>query len=79
MSEYLLEIKNLKKSFPLKTGKSSLFGKTSRMCAVDNMSLSIKKGETYGLVGESGCGKSTMGRSVLRLIVRESEISWRIS
>ena len=46
MSEYLLEIKNLKKSFPLKTGKSSLFGKTSRMCAVDNMSLSIKKGET---------------------------------
>lgn len=43
MSEYLLEIKNLKKSFPLKTGKSSLFGKTSRMCAVDNMSLSIKR------------------------------------
>jgi len=59
MSEVLLEAKNLKKYF--KTRKGWLH-------AVDNVNFSIKKGETLGLVGESGCGKSTAGRVVLRLL-----------
>lgn len=54
----LIEVKNLSKSF--KTGKSILK-------AVDNVSLTIHQGETLGLVGESGCGKTTFGRTVIRL------------
>jgi oligopeptide transport system ATP-binding protein len=61
-AENLIEIKNLKKYFPVKSGF-----KTSQVKAVDDVSLYIKKGETLGLVGESGCGKTTLGRTILRL------------
>lgn len=62
-NENLLEIIGLKKYFPVKTG----FAKTSNVKAVDDVSITIKKGETLGLVGESGCGKTTFGRTILRL------------
>jgi oligopeptide transport system ATP-binding protein len=66
MPEILLEVKNLKKYFPIKKG---LFSKTvGNVKAVDDVSFQIRKGETLGLVGESGCGKTTIGRSLLRLI-----------
>ncbi len=64
-SERLLIIKNLKKYFPI---GFSLFGKVRYIRAVDDVSFEIKKGETLGLVGESGCGKTTLGRCILRLI-----------
>ena len=62
-SEYLLEVKDLKQHFPIKTG----FMKTLPLKAVDGVSFAIKPGETLGLVGESGCGKTTVGRSLLHL------------
>jgi len=66
MSEILLDVQNLKKYFPIKKG---VFSKTiGYVKAVDDVSFQIKKGETLGLVGESGCGKTTIGRSLLRLI-----------
>ena len=66
MSEYLLEVKNLKKYFPVTKG---FFGKTiGHVKAVDDISFHIGHGETLGLVGESGCGKTTAGRCILRLI-----------
>lgn len=66
MSEYLLEVKNLKKRFPIKGG---LFGReVAAVNAVNDVSFKIKRGETLGLVGESGCGKTTLGRCILRLI-----------
>jgi oligopeptide transport system ATP-binding protein len=62
----LLEVKHLKKYFPIKGG---VFSKTiGHVYAVDDINFTIAKGETLGLVGESGCGKSTTGRTVLRLI-----------
>jgi oligopeptide/dipeptide ABC transporter ATP-binding protein len=63
----LLEVKNLKKYFKLRSG--FLFqGSSGNIKAVDDISFFIKKGETFGLVGESGCGKSTTARVLLRLI-----------
>lgn len=61
----LLEIKNLTKFFPVRKG---LFGTNNAMIkAVEGVSFSIQKGETFGLVGESGCGKTTAGRTIIRL------------
>ena len=63
--ENLLVVKNLKKYFPI---KSSFFKMTvGNVKAVDGVSFTIKRGTTMGLVGESGCGKSTIGRTILRL------------
>lgn len=63
--EPLLQIKNLKTWFPVNSG---FFGKTSdHIKAVDDVSFDVFPGETLGLVGESGCGKTTLGRSILRL------------
>ncbi len=64
-AEYLLEVRNLKKYFPIKGG---FIGHTvGQVKAVDGVSFRIKRGTTMGLVGESGCGKSTVGRTILRL------------
>jgi len=64
--EYILEVENLKKHFPIKKG---VFSKqVGAVKAVDGVSFQIKKGETLGIVGESGCGKSTMARLIIRLL-----------
>jgi oligopeptide/dipeptide ABC transporter ATP-binding protein len=66
MSDILLEVKGLKKYFPIKKG---VFSKTvGQVKAVDDVAFTINRGETLGLVGESGCGKTTTGRCILRLI-----------
>ncbi|MBA4536458.1 dipeptide ABC transporter ATP-binding protein [Bacillus aquiflavi] len=63
--DYILEVKNLQKYFPIKAG---LLQRTvGHIKAVDGLSFKVKKGETLGLVGESGCGKSTTGRTLIRL------------
>ena len=62
----LLEIRNLKKHFPIRRG---FFKRTvGYVKAVDDVSLQVEEGETLGLVGESGCGKTTTGRMILRAI-----------
>ena len=61
--DYILEVKNLKMYFPINV---SLF-KTVPLKAVDDVSFKIRRGETLGLVGESGCGKTTLGRAILQL------------
>jgi peptide/nickel transport system ATP-binding protein len=70
----LLRIKSLKKYFPIRGGLLSR--EVARVHAVDDVSFSLLKGETLGLVGESGCGKSTTGRCILRLIEPTSGEVW---
>jgi oligopeptide/dipeptide ABC transporter ATP-binding protein len=65
-AEPLLSVNNLKKYFPIRRGVFSRVA--AYVKAVDDISLDINKGETFGLVGESGCGKTTAGRAVLRLL-----------
>ncbi|MBT3231178.1 MAG: dipeptide ABC transporter ATP-binding protein [Calditrichaeota bacterium] len=66
MNEVLLDVKGLKKYFPIKKG---FFGQTrGHVKAVDGVALSVRRGKTLGLVGESGCGKTTTGRSIIRLL-----------
>ncbi|HET7658299.1 MAG TPA: ABC transporter ATP-binding protein, partial [Bacillales bacterium] len=63
--DYILQVKELKKYFPIKAG---VLQKTvGQVKAVDGINLNVKRGETIGIVGESGCGKSTAGRSIIRL------------
>jgi len=72
--ESILEIKNLKKTF----GNSNFFRPKNSRTAVDNISFEIKKGEIFGLVGESGCGKSTTGNLISRLLdIDSGEIIYR--
>ncbi len=64
--EFLLEVKNLKVHFPIKSG-ILVQKQVGAVRAVDGVSFSVRKGETLGLVGESGCGKTTTGRAILQL------------
>jgi len=66
MEDVILKVSGLKKYFPIKLGPLSKEKK--KVHAVDGVSFSIKRGETLGLVGESGCGKTTVGRLILKLI-----------
>ena len=65
LTEPLLQVRNLVKHFPV---RGSGFGRRPVVRAVDGVSFHIRRGETFGLVGESGCGKTTTGRTILRLI-----------
>ncbi len=65
MAENILEAVNIKKYFPITKGL--LLRTVGQVKAVDDVSLTVRKGETLGLVGESGCGKSTLGRTLIRL------------
>ncbi|OBZ11094.1 MULTISPECIES: ABC transporter ATP-binding protein [Bacillales] len=69
----LIEVKGLKKSFAVKKG---FLGTTKYLRAVDGISFAIRKGETFSLVGESGCGKSTTGRLVTRLLTPNDGEVW---
>ena len=76
MDKPIVEVHGLKKYFPI---KSSFFKKTiGNVKAVDDVSFEIKPGTTLGVVGESGCGKTTMGRTMLRLYpITEGEVLYR--
>src|SRR5512135_2461384 len=64
--EYLVRVQNLKKYFPVRAGVMQRV--VANVQAVDDVSFAIKEGETLGMVGESGCGKTTVGRTMLRLV-----------
>lgn len=66
MTDILLEVENLTEHFPLK--KTKLLGERRFVYAVNGVNFSLRRGETLGVVGESGCGKTTVGRAILRLI-----------
>src|SRR5574344_692857 len=61
--DFILQVRHLKMYFPTQTG----FFKTRQLKAVDDVSFEVKRGETLGIVGESGCGKTTLGRTILHL------------
>ena len=65
-NETLVQLEHLKKYFPVRSGVMQRV--VANVLAVDDVSFTIKRGETLGLVGESGCGKTTVGRTMLRLI-----------
>jgi peptide/nickel transport system ATP-binding protein len=67
LGDVLLEVENLRKHFPMKS-KGIIRRATDPVKAVDGISFELRKGETLGIVGESGCGKSTAGRTVLQLL-----------
>ncbi len=74
MVETLVKVKGLKKYFPV--GKKRLTEKSEKVYAVDDVSFDIERGETMGLVGESGCGKSTTGMAILKLIEPSAGEVW---
>ncbi len=72
--DYILEVRNLKKYFPL---NPNFFGKPqSILKAVDNVTFGVEKGKTIGVVGESGCGKTTLGRTILKLYESDGGKIW---
>jgi len=72
--ENLVEVKHLVKYFPVRAGL--LQRVVNQVKAVDDVSFVVREGETLGLVGESGCGKTTVGRAMLRLIEPTSGSVW---
>jgi oligopeptide/dipeptide ABC transporter ATP-binding protein len=76
VDEELLKVENLRVYFPV-TMRGSLFGKKKQLRAVDDISFTLRQGETLGVVGESGCGKSTLARAILRLAApTEGVVAW---
>ena len=72
----MLEVKNLKVHYPVQHGMFR--GVRQHVKAVDDVSFSIGPGETLGLVGESGCGKTTLGRAMVKLVKRRPAVSgWK--